>query len=198
MIELEVKAVVPDPDALRRRLLAAGALPGFKGLMTDRRFDRDRALLLRDEVLRIRRFQADDGSGRAVVGWKGPVRIEGGYKRRLEHEMATPDGSEAEALVGALGDVPVHAVDRRVEYFDLAGAVVRLEWYPRMDCLVEVEGSPEAIERAAAVTGIEREAFTADALVVFVGRFEARTGQRAALSIEGLAGAEPSWTNPSP
>lgn len=194
MIELEVKAVVPDPAGLRQRLLAAGAVPGFRGLMTDRRFDREQTLRLGDEVLRIRRFERDDGTGHAVVGWKGPVRIEGGYKRRVEHEMATADGVEAEALVGALGYAPVHAIDRRVEYYDFAGAVVRLEWYPRMDCLVEVEGTPEAIERATGATGIERDAFTAEALVAFVGRFEARTGGRAVLSIEGLAGALPSWS----
>ncbi len=194
MIELEVKAVVVDPAGLRRRLLAAGAVPGFRGLMTDRRFDREGTLMARDEVLRIRRFRGDDGSGRAVLGWKGPVRLEGGYKRRIEHEVATSDGAEAEALVGALGYAPVHAVDRRVEYYDLAGAVVRIEWYPRMDCLVEVEGTPETIERAVVATGIERSAFTAEALATFVARFEARGGRPAAISVDALGGDEASWS----
>ena len=71
MIELEVKAVVSDPAGLRQRLLAAGAVPGFRGLMADRRFDRGQTLMSRDEVLRIRRFESDDGTVNfpCVVPW---------------------------------------------------------------------------------------------------------------------------------
>ena len=50
-----------------------------------------------------------------------------------------------------------------------------------MDPLVEVEGSPAAIERAIERTGIDRAAFTADSLADFVRRFEARTGEPALL-----------------
>ncbi|HEU5170366.1 MAG TPA: hypothetical protein VFU46_07505 [Gemmatimonadales bacterium] len=63
--ELELKSVVPDPSAVRARLIAAGAVPGFRGLMEDRRYDRDGALTARDEVLRVRRFQLR--VGRAAV-----------------------------------------------------------------------------------------------------------------------------------
>ena len=62
------------------------------------------------------------------------------------------------------------------------GATVRVERYPRMDALVEVEGTPEAIEAAIAVTGLAREGFTAGRLPDFVRRYEMRTGQRAAVS----------------
>ncbi len=198
MIELELKAVAADPVALEGRLRAIGAVPGFRGLMADRRFDRDGALLARDEVLRIRRFLADDGTGHAVVGWKGPVAIEGGYKRRREHELTTLDGAEAEAVVEALGYAPIHAIDRRVVYYELEGAVVRIEWYPRMDCLVEVEGEPEAIERAVGAIGLDRAAFSADALAAFIARFEVRTGQVAAVSVAALGGEPPSWTGAAP
>lgn len=197
MIELELKAVVPDPDLLQARLAAAGAVAGFRGFMADRRFDRDGGLGARDEVLRIRRYTADDGGTRAVLGWKGPATVVEGYKRRVEHELTTPDGAEAEALVRALGYEPVHAIDRRVAYWDLAGAVVRLEWYPRMDCLVEVEGRPEDIERAVAATGLPREGFSAEPLALFVARYEARTGHAAAVSMAALGGAAPSWAEAS-
>jgi hypothetical protein len=66
-------------------------------------------------------------------------------------------------------------------------ATVRMERYPEMDALVEVEGDPNAIESAIGVTGIPRGAFTADALSEFVRRYEARTGASARLS--GEAGA---------
>ena len=64
----------------------------------------------------------------------------------------------------------------------------RLEEYPRMDPLIEVEGSPEAIERALASIGLPRSGFTSGRLPDFVADFEARTGQRAALSARELAG----------
>mgnify|MGYP001794412757 CR=1 FL=1 len=38
------------------------------------------------------------------------------------------------------------AIERNVEIHDLPGLVLRVEWYPRMDTLLEVEGRPEAIE----------------------------------------------------
>jgi len=38
--ELELKAVIPDPDALRERLRASGGRERFRARMTDRRFDR--------------------------------------------------------------------------------------------------------------------------------------------------------------
>lgn len=192
-IEREVKAVVPDPAVVRARLLAAGAIPGFRGMMTDRRFDQGGALLERDEVLRVRRYRAAAGAERAVVAWKGPVSVDGGHKLRREIEVTTPDGDAAVALVEALGYRPVHAIDRYVEYFSVAGATVRLEWYPRMDVLVEVEGDPGAIDRAVAATGLAPAAFTADALAEFERRYQARTGRPAAAAVAALGGEPPSW-----
>ena len=57
-----------------------------------------------------------------------------------------------------------------------------------MDDLVEVEGPPEAIESAIEVLGLERSSFTAERLPDFARRFEARTGERAALCDAELAG----------
>jgi hypothetical protein len=76
----------------------------------------------------------------------------------------------------------VHAIDREVEVYDVGGATVRLERYPDMDPLLEVEGAPADIERAIRATGIGRDAFTADSLADFVRRFEARTGRPAVLA----------------
>lgn len=45
-------------------------------------------------------------------------------------------------------------VDRAVEQYRLGEATLRLEWYPAMDVLVEVEGTPDAIEQAVAATGV--------------------------------------------
>ncbi len=183
--ELELKAVIPDPAALRDRLIAAGAVAGFRGRMSDRRFDRAGELTARDEVLRVRRYHHPRGRIEAVLGWKGPVRRSPeGYKQREELELPVAEGvASPEALLTALGYTAVHAIDRYVEVYQLDGATIRLEEYPRMDPLLEVEGEPEAIERGVAASGISREGFSSEPLTEFVRRYEARSGQPAILSL---------------
>jgi len=73
------------------------------------------------------------------------------------------------------------------------GAEVRLEWYPRMDVLVEVEGTTETIEAALGVTGLPRGAFEPEPLAEFVRRFELRTGETAALALADLKEGRPQW-----
>ena len=184
--ELELKAVVPDLAALSARLVAAGGRLQFRGRMSDRRYDRGGELTARDEVLRVRSYHRADGRTEAVLGWKGPVRRSpDGYKQREELELPVASGPPAappDALLTVLGYEVVHAIDRDVEVYDLDGATVRLERYPRMDPLLEIEGGPAAIERAIRASGIARDAFTADSLAEFVRRYEARTGQAAVLA----------------
>ncbi len=189
--ELEVKAVVPDAAALRRRLRAAGAIAGFSGVLEDRRFDRGGELARRDEVLRVRTYRHADGSSESRLSWKGPTRrTPEGYKLREELECAVT-GDDPARILHALGYTVVQAIDRYAEYFTLEEAVLRLEEYPRMDHLVEVEGTPAAIERALPVTGIGRAQFTAETLNAFAQRFEAREGHPALLSLAALGGPPP-------
>jgi adenylate cyclase class 2 len=179
--ELELKAVIPDPDALRARLLAAGAVERFRGGMSDRRYDRAGELAARDEVLRVRSYRPADGQSEAVLGWKGPsFHSPGGYKRREEIEIEV--AASPHELLTARGYGVVHTIDRDVEVFDLDGATIRIERYPEMDPLLEIEGTPETIERAVRVTGIDRAAFTPESLADFVRRYEERTGQCAVLA----------------
>ena len=194
--ELELKAVVPDASGLAARLAAAGATRTFRGVMRDRRYDRpDRSLLARDEVVRVRAFEpAGFGEARAELTWKGPTKQTDGYKEREELQFGVDDAAAAGAALGHLGFEVSDAIDRAVEYYELAGAAVRIEWYPRMDVLVEVEGTPEEIERAARASGIPRGDFTADRLLDFAGRFRGRTGTDAVLRLDGLGANErPGW-----
>jgi adenylate cyclase class IV len=181
--ELELKAVVSDPGRVRHALLAAGAVLQFQGEMSDRRFDRAGELTMRDQILRVRTYHHADGRVESILGWKGPVSLAQGYKEREELELPIrgQEVDQPEALLRALGYEVVHAIDRRVEIYQLDGATLRLETYPRMDSLLEVEGEPAAIERALKATGIPRNEFTAEALSAFVLRFEGRTGLTAAL-----------------
>jgi adenylate cyclase class IV len=179
--ELELKAVVPDPDGLRRRLRAAGAELHLAGRMIDVRYDRGGALTVKDEVLRARTLRRREGPVEFVLAWKGPTqRSPDGYKLREEIEVSV--GADPDGLLQALGYHPVQIIEREIEIWDLGQASARLEQYPRMDVLVEVEGEPAAIERVVAASGIPRSAFSAEPLLEFVRRFEERTGASAELA----------------
>ena len=192
MKELELKAVVPDLAACRRRVEEAGGVLVFEGRLEDRRYDTaDRALGARDHVLRVRVYR-DAESARAALDWKGATQYEDGYKMREELSTGVTDGDALVAILERLGWQVSRAIDREIAQYELGGTMLRFEVYPRMDVLVEVEGTPEGIERAALATGIPREAFTSERLPDFARRYEARTGSRAALCDADLSG-DASW-----
>jgi adenylate cyclase class IV len=141
----------------------------------------------RDHVLRVRVYRGGEPV-RASLDWKGPTRRDGTYKLREELATSVTDPDALAEILTLLGYEISIAIDREIVQYDLGGAMVRFERYPRMDDLVEVEGSPEQIERAIAVLGLERDGFTTDRLPDFVRRYEARTGGRAAISDAELAG----------
>jgi adenylate cyclase class IV len=182
--EWELKAVVPDWMALHERLLSSGAELVFAGRLEDRRFDTATGdLLARDHVLRLRAYRDSQGRlVRASLDWKGTTERRAGYKVREERSTPIGDPDATGAILERLGYRVTLAIDRTIAQFSVNGAAVRLERYPRMDDLLEVEGSARAIEAAVKTTGIARNAFTSDRLAEFVARFEARTGTRAALS----------------
>jgi adenylate cyclase class IV len=187
MREVEVKAVVDDWDARRDLVVKAGGQLEFSGRLEDRRYDtRSGELASRGEVLRVRVYRSAD-TVRAEIGWKGPTSQENGYKVREELGADTLDPATIALILHRLGYVVNQAIDREIEQYDLNGTTVRFERYPRMDDLVEVEGTPAGIENAVAVLGMPRPEFTAERLPRFVRRYEERTGLRAAISDADLS-----------
>jgi len=181
MREVELKAVLDSWSERRAKLVQGGASIAFAGRLEDRRYDTgDRSLLARDVVLRLRIYR-DARGARTELELKGPTGYAGGYKVREEVGTTVSDPEAIESILSGLGYTVLRAIDREIEQFEVAGTMIRFERYPRMDDLVEVEGEPEAIERAIALLGIPRSAFTAERLPDFAARFESRTGQRAAL-----------------
>jgi predicted adenylyl cyclase CyaB len=189
--EVELKAVVSDEARAREAVERSGGHLTYAGRMTDRRYDdASRRLMDRDEILRVRIYRNDAGAvSAATLDWKGPTSLEEGYKVRPELSTSVSDPSTIEHVLERLGFVVVGEVDRTIMQYTLDGAVVRFERYPRMDVLVEVEGEPDAIERAIAMVGIPRANFSAARLPEFVAAFEARTGTRAALCSRELTGS---------
>lgn len=170
-LELELKGVIPDPAAARRALLAGGATLEFRGMLHDRRYDRDGEFRGRDEVVRSRRYVATDGATALQLGWKGPTRrTDEGYKEREEREIQVR--GDADSFLAGLGLTPIHAIDRYIEVYALHAGHARLEWYPRMDVLVEVEGAPDAIEAIISILRLPRDAFTSESLTAFTSRYD--------------------------
>ena len=181
--ELELKARVENPDAVRKAILAAGAELVYRGAMMDRRFDRRGRLERRDEVVRLRVYHPADKSPEwGVLGWKGPVQRRGEYRLREEWESRVDDPKAVLVILRHMGYKISVRIDRAVEQYRLGEATLRLEWYPAMDVLLEVEGQPEAIERAVAATGLLREAFLPESLPYFTAAYEERTGRVARVS----------------
>ena len=181
MIEVELKSVVDDLDARRAAVVEAGGVLEFAGRLEDRRYDSaDGSLSARDHVLRLRRYRSTEAD-RAMLEWKGPTRREEGYKVREEIGASLDDGDAIRLMLDRLGYRVVTAIDREIAQYALHGATVRFERYPRLDDLVEVEGAPEAIERAIVALGLPRAGFSTDRLSDFVARYEARSGGRAAI-----------------
>jgi predicted adenylyl cyclase CyaB len=182
MREIELKAVVDDLAERRRMIEAAGAALSFEGKISDRRFDfASRELSGRDEVLRTRRYQST-ASTRTYLDWKGPTEMQGVYKVRDEITAPVEDFDSLERILEKLGLRLTWEIDREIAQYQLAGATIRFETYPRMDVLVEVEGEPGAIEAAIEALGLPRGTFTNERLPDFVNKFEHRTGVRAAIS----------------
>jgi len=188
MLEVELKSVVDDVDQRRGMVERAGGTLAWAGRLLDRRYDTaSHELAARDHVLRLRVY--DDGrSKRAELDWKGPTGHDNGYKVREEIGVHVGEADLLAELLMRLGYEVTVEIEREIAQYELGGATVRFERYPRLDDLVEVEGTPEQIERAIAAIGLPRAGFTSERLPDFVRRFEARTGEKAALCQAELRG----------
>jgi len=187
MLEVELKSVVDDMPRRRALLERAGGSLTWTGRLLDRRYDTPaRTLTKRDEVLRLRLYEGEDS--RAELDWKGPTGRQDGYKVREELGVHIVEADVLADLLARLGFEVTVEIDREIAQYDMGGATVRFERYPRLDDLVEVEGTPAQIEEAIAALGLPREGFTTERLPDFVHRFEARTGERAALCQADLRG----------
>lgn len=183
MLELELKARLDDPDAVRTALRTHGAVCHFAGRLRDRRYDRGGELAGRDHVLRVRERIPFAGDTTEVVAWKGPTHTHDGYKARLELEAVLAPGEQMGPIVDALGYAVTQVIDRHVEVWRLGDGEARIEWYPEMDVLLEVEGDAAAIEQLISATGLRRDAFSTEPLPAFAAAYRARTGRPAVLTL---------------
>lgn len=183
--EYELKArLQEDPDGYCDRLESGGWSRRFEGRMADLTFDTEGGrLAASDQVLRLRVYVPDgEGETLAVLGWKGPATTEEGFKHREEVETRVSGAEAAREILGRLGFHRVtRRIDRRIRLLVQGGVSVRVEEYPRMDVLVELEGPPSEVRERIPELGIEEDEWKPWPLPAFVRRFEERTGREALL-----------------
>jgi len=190
MREVELKAIVDDVGERRHKVEIAGGRLSFEGKMSDRRYDfPSRDLSSKDEVLRIRSYISGK-STKMYLDWKGPTEFRDVYKVREEITTPVDDFGTLETILLKLGLEVASEIDREIAQYQLAGATIRFEIYPRMDALVEVEGEPAAIEAAIDAIGLARGTFSNRRLADFVVEFERRTGVQAAVCDRDLVRTE--------
>lgn len=184
MKEIELRGAISASGADLVALRHANAKLEFDGAIRDEHFDTPgNALRARDELLRVR-LRTQHEVTVASLDWKGPKERRGGYKWREEVTTACDPTSTA-TILKCLGFRIVQRIDRSVSQYQLEGATVRLEHFPRMDDLAEIEGSPESIEAAILTLGWPRSSFVPESISHFVAEYERRTGSTAILARDG-------------
>lgn len=188
MREVELKSVVDDVMIRRQFVELAGGRLLYEGSLEDLRYDTATGeLSARDEVLRLRVYGGVEAT-HAFLDWKGKTTCENGYKVREEISSQVGSAELFKTILAKLGYQVIAEIGRWIAQYEVEGATVRFERYPRMDDLVEVEGDPDAIEAAILAIGMPRSGFGSQRLPHFVKQYELRTGKRAALSEKELRG----------
>ena len=104
----------------------------------------------RGELLRLRRVGDE-----TIVTLKRPVPGTHEHKVREEIECHVADGQVLEAVIGALGALPLYRYQKYRTEFRLGELHVLLDETP-IGCFVELEGPPEQIDATAAELGFSK------------------------------------------
>jgi adenylate cyclase class IV len=147
MREVELKAVVDDLAERGRESRRRARRFRSRGRFSDRRYDfASREPSGRDEVLRVRRYHGAT-STKTYLDWKGATEFRDVYKVREEITTPVEDYRSLELILFRLELELVWEIDRDIAQYQIGGATIRFEVYPRMDVLVEVEGDGGDRER---------------------------------------------------
>ncbi len=154
-LEIEVKFRIDDAEAMRRRLVEAGARPAGRVLERNTYFDLPGGELRKsDRGVRIRVNEAADGETWTVMTSKGPRRP-GELKIRPEAEVGVESFAAAAAVLESLGYGRTLSFQKRRETFLYADAEIVLDELPQLGFYLEIEAdSEEAVQRTRAALGL--------------------------------------------
>lgn len=179
MKEIELKAVIDDVDSFRQMLLDQQAAGLYSGFMEDIIFDHPKLNITADgENMRLRRYE----NSQTKLQWKGPVKIQSGFKEREELSAAVDNSEDLIKILEKLGFKEKSRIKRYIELYKIEGVTFRIERYTRMDTLVEVEGEPEAINSILGKLPVQRGDFSGKTFREFINAYEKKTGEKAIIT----------------
>ncbi|MFH0972133.1 MAG: class IV adenylate cyclase [Candidatus Micrarchaeota archaeon] len=152
-LETEVKIAVKDPQGMRKRLKAAGAVHARTARQYDGIFDfPDGKLKKHGEVMRLRVFEPvwPDGEKKAIVTFKGKKREKGIAKVREETEFETDDIGGALLALHELGLEKKLEYLKVTEFYRLGKVKITLDHFPHyheLGYFIELEANKPEIEK---------------------------------------------------
>lgn len=143
MLEIELKARVPDLEPVRERLSRLDAVPEGRIHERDIYYNAPHRDFARtDEALRIR-FAGTS----CVITYKGAKKKEFALKAREELNCGVESGEVMERILFSMGFTRVAEVSKWREYFRFRGAVISLDQVSGLGTFVEIElADPGAVE----------------------------------------------------
>jgi adenylate cyclase class 2 len=182
--EVEIKLLVTDVPALRRRLkqLRAREICSRTHESNTLYDTRKKDLARRSQLVRIRVEQPSSHTGRkgrtrpskAILTYKGPPQgargglpatgksgKKGRYKVREEVEVAVFDGEQMRRILRALGLRPLFRYEKFRTTYALPGVrALKIEFDETpIGAFLELEGTPSAIDRVAGLLGYARSGY---------------------------------------
>ena len=149
--EIEVKLAFESPQRARAAIETLGAT-----LVRERHFEDNvvfdaegEPLKSSGRLLRLRR-----AGSRALLTYKAPVGGTHRHKVRAEEELTVGDPEVLERILVGLGFHPCYRYQKYRTLFAVDELLVCLDETP-IGCFVELEGSPEGIDRAAQRMGVD-------------------------------------------
>lgn len=149
MIETEVKFHLPDPEAVRTRLLDLGARSLGRCREHNLRLDSPDGRLSRGRsLLRLRQDRGCTLTFKSAAPGADPA-----FKQMIELEVQVSDFERMLSVLAALGFRPVQTYEKWRESFEMGETVFCLDELPYGHFL-EIEGPPAAVVEAGRTLGL--------------------------------------------
>ncbi len=162
-LEIEVKYLLPDPDATRNRILSVGGISRGRHFESNIRFeDKAHSLKKKKQLLRLRQDR------KATLTFKsGPETEDPRYKILKELEVEVSCFQTMRAMLAALDFREVQVYEKWRETFEVGEALICIDEMPFAD-FIEIEGSPGDIDTLSEGLGFSQaQAITANYLEIF-------------------------------
>lgn len=150
MLEIELKILDIDTDAVVQKLLDLGATKGARQFIREEAFDfPDDRIRAKDDVFRLRTI-----GEKIELVYKSDKQNAGGFQIAKEDEILVSDFDTTKRIIAQLGLTSYRSREKYRTTFTLGEVHVELDEYPKIPAYIEVEGSKEDIVALLAQLGL--------------------------------------------